>query len=84
MTSIQPMTTRKKAIKNGPPRTTLTRRQNECLRLTASGLTARAIARQLGITERMVRVHLSAVRDRLGAHSTAEAVYTALKQDILD
>lgn len=84
MNSILPTTTHQKVIKNGSRRTTLTRRQNECLRLAASGLTARAIARQLGITERMVRVHLSAVRDRLGAHSTAEAVYTALKQDILD
>ncbi len=62
----------------------LTRRQNQCLQLTAAGLTATAIARRLGISERMVRTHLRDARQRLNAHSTAEAVYLALKQNILE
>ncbi len=62
----------------------LTRRQNQCLQLTAAGLTATVIARRLGISERMVRTHLRDARQRLNAHSTAEAVYLALKQNILE
>lgn len=62
----------------------LTRRQQQCLQLTATGLTASAIARRLGISERMVRAHLRDARQRLEAHSTAEAVYIALKQNLLE
>ena len=61
----------------------LTKRQNECLQLVALGYSERAIACKLGITDRMVRTHLCKARDRLEAHSIAEAVYNALKQDVL-
>jgi len=47
------------------------------------GFSERGIAFRLGITERMVRTHLSKARDRLEAHSIAEAVYNAIKQDVL-
>ena len=61
----------------------LTKRQNECLQLAALGFSERAIAKKLGITERMVRTHLCKAREHLEAHSVAEAVYNALKQDML-
>jgi len=68
-----------------PPRLTpLSRRQRQCLSATASGLTGRAIARQLGISERMVRFHLEGARQRLGAESTAQAVYLAAKLALID
>lgn len=41
----------------------LTRRQEQALRLFAQGLTARQVARAMGITEGTVRNHVDAVRD---------------------
>lgn len=67
-------------VSKGP---VLTKRQNECLQFAALGYSERAIACKLGITERMVRAHLCKARERLEAHSIAEAVYNALKQDVL-
>ena len=62
----------------------LTKRQNQCLQLIATGLTVAAVAHDLECSERMVRTHLRKARQRLGAHSTAEAVYIALKHNILE
>jgi len=62
----------------------LTSRQKQCLQRVATGATVHMIAKQLGITERMVRGHLHNTRKRLEAHSTAEAIYIALKMDILE
>ena len=62
----------------------LTRRQKQCLRLLAEGMTARACARDLGISVRMVRMHLQGARLRLGAVSSVQAVYIALKNGLLD
>ena len=62
----------------------LTKRQNQCLQLIATGLTVAAVAHNLECSERMVRTHLRKARQRLGAHSTAEAVYIALKHNILE
>ena len=64
--------------------TCLTRRQKECLRLTANGLTARAISLKLGISVRMVRWHLQQAREHLGAASSAQAVHNAVKSGLLD
>ena len=64
--------------------TPLSRRQRQCLSATAAGMTGRAIARQLGISERMVRFHLEGARQRLGAESTAQAVYLAAKLALID
>ncbi len=62
----------------------LTPRQKECLKMTADGMTARAIARQLGISVRMVRWHMQQARERLQACSTAQAVYKADRLGWLD
>ncbi len=62
----------------------LTRRQKECLHMTADGWTAQAIARELCISVRMVRWHLQQARDRLEAASTAQAVHNAFKAGLLD
>lgn len=64
--------------------TYLTPRQKECLKLTAEGMTARAIAQVLGISVRMVRWHLQQARAHLGATSIAQAVYKADRMDLLD
>jgi len=78
--NLKPLTSVKKDVQ----KPILTKRQKECLALAALGLTAHTIANKLGITERMVRKHLAAARYRLKAHSTTEAVYSALKLHILD
>jgi DNA-binding CsgD family transcriptional regulator len=62
----------------------LTRRQKECLRLTANGLTARAISLELGISVRMVRWHLQQAREHLNAASSAQAVHKAVKIGLLE
>jgi DNA-binding CsgD family transcriptional regulator len=61
----------------------LSRRQKQCLLLTVEGWTADAIAVELGISTRMVRWHLRAVRERLGAVSTSQAVHLAVKRGLL-
>ncbi|HEY60605.1 MAG TPA: hypothetical protein G4N92_07995 [Anaerolineae bacterium] len=61
----------------------LTPRQRQCLHLTARGLTAKATALHLGISERMVRMHLEGARLRLTAGSTAQAIYLATKMGII-
>lgn len=52
----------------------LTMREIEILDLSARGLSARAIAAQLGIVEPTVKFHLKSVREKLKVRNTAEAV----------
>ncbi|HAF62381.1 MAG TPA: hypothetical protein DCK95_08645 [Anaerolineaceae bacterium] len=84
MTQSCLQTTHRNSTLSPAKKTTLTRRQYQCLQLTAAGLTANAIAHRLEISERMVRAHLRDARLRLDARSTAEAVYLALKQNLLE
>lgn len=62
----------------------LSARQKACLKKSAEGKTARAIARELDISVRMVRWHLQQARERLNAASTAQAVYLADRLGWLD
>jgi DNA-binding CsgD family transcriptional regulator len=62
----------------------LTQRQKTCLSLVAEGKTARGIALELGISVRMVRWHLQCARSRLGAVSSAQAVYLANKAGLME
>ena len=73
-----------KMTKKSIPRPLLSKRQKECLRLTAEGNTARSIAARLGISIRMVRFHLSAARIKLQAVSTIQAVHIAAKERLID
>jgi len=74
----------KTSQKEKPDLPKLTSRQRECLQYTAEGHTARSIAHQLGISERMVRFHLEAARLRLNAGSTTQAVHLATKLGLID
>ena len=60
----------------GPP-PHLTPRQLDVLRLLAEGVSARAIATRLGLTEPTIRNHIRAMLLELGAHSQLEAVFRA-------
>lgn len=56
----------------------LTLAEAEVLRLVATGIDNRAIARQLGKSEKTVRNQITAILDKLGVHSRAEAIVRAL------
>lgn len=58
----------------------LTGRQIEVLRLLARGLPNKAIARELGLSEATVKVHLLAIYRVLQARNRTEAVVAAQKQ----
>jgi pimeloyl-ACP methyl ester carboxylesterase/DNA-binding CsgD family transcriptional regulator len=57
----------------------LTAAEAEVLALVAAGLDNRAIATRLGKAEKTVRNQLSAILDKLGVRSRAEAIVLALK-----
>jgi DNA-binding NarL/FixJ family response regulator len=61
----------------------LTAREHEVLRLMASGLDPRAIARQLGISVHTCRGHVKSVLAKLDAHSQLEAVAVATRRGLL-
>jgi DNA-binding NarL/FixJ family response regulator len=52
----------------------LTAREEEIHRLISEGLTNRAVARKLGITERTVKAHASRVYEKLGVHGRVELI----------
>jgi DNA-binding NarL/FixJ family response regulator len=61
----------------------LTPRQREILRLLASGLENKQIARRLGIGVHTVKTHVSRVLSKLGATSRTEAVVVALRDRLI-
>lgn len=58
----------------------LTPRELEVLKLLAQGMSNRAIAEALVISERTVQTHLSSVFDKLGVASRVEAVLYAIRK----
>jgi DNA-binding NarL/FixJ family response regulator len=58
----------------------LSRRERTVLELTGSGLSTKAVARQLGISPNTVKFHLQAAFDKLGVTSRAEAVMAAIRR----
>jgi DNA-binding NarL/FixJ family response regulator len=69
----------------GPRRETslLTPRELAVLRLVAAGLSNRQIADSLGITERTVKFHVTAIFNKLGADNRAQAVALAGRRGLL-
>lgn len=59
------------------PSNPLTARENEVLQRLARGLTNRAIANELGITQHTVKFHVNAIMGKLDAQSRTEAVVRA-------
>jgi two-component system nitrate/nitrite response regulator NarL len=66
-----------------PPVEALTARELEVLTLVAEGLSNRAIASQLDISEHTVKFHLNAVLSKLGAQSRTEAVVRAMRLGLI-
>ena len=61
----------------------LTEREREVLRLVAQGRSSKAIGRQLFISERTVAQHLTAVFNKLGVNTRAQAVAVAAQRGLL-
>ncbi len=61
----------------------LTARENEVLQLLAGGLTNKAIAFELGITQHTVKFHVNAIMGKLGAQSRTQAVVRATQLGLI-
>jgi two-component system, NarL family, response regulator LiaR len=61
----------------------LTPREREILRLVADGLSNKAIATRLGISERTAKYHVGEILGRLGAENRAQAVAIANRRGLL-
>jgi DNA-binding NarL/FixJ family response regulator len=61
----------------------LTPRETEVLHLLADGLTNKAIAQRLGISDHTVKFHVNAILGKLGAQSRTEAVVRATQLGLL-
>jgi DNA-binding NarL/FixJ family response regulator len=61
----------------------LTAREREVLTLVAVGLTNKAIALRLGISDHTVKFHVAAVLAKLGAESRTEAVHLGVRRGLL-
>jgi DNA-binding NarL/FixJ family response regulator len=64
---------------DGPPAEGLTTREAEVLSLLAEGLSNKAIASRLGISEHTAKFHVNAILSKLGAESRAAAIVKAAR-----
>ncbi len=55
----------------------------ELLQLVAEGLPLGAVARRLRTSDRTVRRRLKAIRDRLGVHSSVQAIVWAVRRGLV-
>ena len=60
----------------------LTPRENEILALLAEGQSNKVIARNLGISDGTVKLHVKSILRKLGVHSRVEAAVMAVEQGI--
>jgi DNA-binding NarL/FixJ family response regulator len=65
------------------PEEPMTPRERQVLSLLGDGLSNRAIASQLAISEHTVKFHLAAIYGKLGATTRAEAVRLAFRRGLL-
>jgi len=61
----------------------LSEREREVLRLIAQGQSNKQIGRQLSITERTVKFHVTSIFNKLGADNRAQAIAVAARRGLL-
>jgi two-component system NarL family response regulator len=66
------------------PTPTLTDRELEVLKLVAEGMSNRAVAERLFISENTVKNHVRNILEKLHLHSRMEAVMFAVREKLLD
>ncbi len=64
------------------PFSSLTPREHEILCLLADGQSNKLIARNLGISDGTVKLHVKAILRKLGIHSRVEAAVIAVEQGL--
>ena len=67
----------------GDPLTAMTQRQREVLQLFAEGMSAKEIARTLGLSARTVEDHKYRMMEALGIENSAELIHFAIKHGML-
>lgn len=67
-----------------PPGEALTPRESEVLRLLARGLSNRLIARELALSEKTVKAHVSAVLAKLAVTDRTQAAIYAVRRGLVD
>ncbi|MBI3360848.1 MAG: response regulator transcription factor [Chloroflexi bacterium] len=70
-------------LRGDAPAESLTPREVQVLGHVAGGLTNKAIALRLGISEHTVKFHLGSAMSKLGAASRAEAVAVAMRRGVI-
>jgi two-component system, NarL family, response regulator YdfI len=65
------------------PVETLTARESEVLELLAEGLSNKAIAARLGISDQTVKFHVASIGGKLGAANRTEAVRLAVRRGLI-
>lgn len=72
-------------LRSGEPLSvpTLTSRELEVLRLMAQGASSAEVGKRLHLSKSTVKNHQRHLYDKLGASTAAEAVYNAMRQEIL-
>jgi FixJ family two-component response regulator len=60
----------------------LTRREREVLNCVAEGLSSRRIGEKLAISPRTVEIHRANMLNKIGAHSTSEAIRVAVEASL--
>ena len=73
----------KQQLTNDPPVPELTPRQMQVLQSMTKGLTNRDIAKQLGIRQDGVNLHVNAILQKIGAANRTEAVAIAIRKHLL-
>jgi DNA-binding NarL/FixJ family response regulator len=61
----------------------LTPRETEVLMLVADGLSNRATAQRLGVSDETVKFHLTSIFGKLGASNRTDAVRQALRRGLV-
>lgn len=84
LTQIMAMALREQSNKNPKPVVELTPKEHETLRLIAQGMSNKGIARELGISEATVKVHVKHLLKKLALKSRVEAALWAVSNGILD
>jgi DNA-binding NarL/FixJ family response regulator len=59
-------------------------RELEILKLMASGLANKQVARQLGLSEKTVRNHIANIYEKLGIHDRSQALLYAVRKGLVD
>ena len=79
---IQGKPTQQEALQPATPLSELTPREQEILSHIAEGESNKVIARNLGISDGTVKLHVKAILRKLGVHSRVEAAVMAVEQGV--